>query len=85
MIQSISPVMEVSERQLGFGAPQKWNPAFTPALEKAGRFQCVTLPFLISAGEPPPLPLTHPSSAPHPSQPGTTPHSLVHPSCSSMP
>jgi len=50
MIQSISPVMEVSERQLGFGAPQKWNPAFTPALEKAGRFQCVTLPFLISAG-----------------------------------
>jgi len=41
---------ETEYMRLNFGAWRKWRPEFTEQLRAAGRFQPVTLPFMIAAG-----------------------------------
>jgi len=49
-VQSVSPVIEESDTSLAFGPPQRWDPEFTESLMESGRFQSVTMPFILAAG-----------------------------------
>jgi len=49
-VESISPVIGEGDYELPFGEPRTWRHEFTPRLVDEGRFQPVTVPFMLKKG-----------------------------------